>query len=87
MASHAGSPHVPGHKTAVTNGGWGVALGVCALALALWIGAWMIHRATFEDPRDPLSPGSEATAGGGHAAPAEHGGAAGDHEAAAPASH
>lgn len=73
MASHAGSPHVPGHKTAVTNGGWGVALGVCALAVALWIGAWSIHRATFEDPFDPLSPGSEATAGGHGAPAADHG--------------
>ena len=79
MASHAGSPHVAGHKTAVTNGGWGVALLVSALAVALWIGAWLIHRATFNDPRDPLSPGSESTVGGGHGA------AAGDHGAAAPA--
>lgn len=86
MASHAGSPHVPGHKTAVTNGGWGVALLVCGFAVALWIGAWTIHRTTFEDPRDPLSPGSESTAGG-HGAAAEHGGAAGDHGAAAPSSH
>ena len=81
MASHAGSPHVVGHKP-VTHGGWGVALGICALALGLWIGAWSIHRATFEDPYDPLSPGSEAAAGA-----AEHGAAAGDHESAAPASH
>ena len=86
MAMHAGSPHVVGHKP-VTHGGWGVALGICALALALWIGAWMIHRATFEDPFDPLSPGSEAAAGGHGAPAAEHGGAAGDHEAAPASGH
>ncbi len=79
MASHAGSPHVAGHKTAITNGGWGAALATLALALACWIGAWLIHRATFEDPRDPLSPGSEATVGG-------HGAAA-DHAVPAPGSH
>ena len=82
MASHLHSPHVAGHKPAVTNGGWGVALLVSALAVVLWIGAWYIHRETFFEPSDPLSPGSEtpAAAGhgavdGGHAEDAQHGGA------------
>ena len=89
MASHGGG-HVVGYRPAQTNGGWIVAIGVSALAVALWIGAWTIHRNTFNDPRSHLSPGSQQSAiergaAVGHGAPAgDHGGAGGDHSTPAP---
>ena len=70
MASHGGG-HVAGYTPAKTNEGWGTALLVCALAVALWIMAWMIHRNTYQDPMDPLArpgqpPAAAAPAAGGH---------------------
>ena len=68
MATHGGG-HVPGYKPAHTNQGWGIALLVCALAVALWITAWTIHRNTYRHPLDPLAPLSGQSEGGGHGAP------------------
>jgi hypothetical protein len=70
MASHGGG-HVAGYTPAKTNQGWGIALLVCALAVGLWVTAWVIHRNTYQHPLDPLAPpghtpAAEAPAGGGH---------------------
>ena len=51
MASH-GEVHVPGYKP-FRKEGWGVALFICLLTLAVWITAFMIHRATYKHPMDP----------------------------------
>ena len=61
---------MPGYTPAHTNQGWPIALGVVALAVALWIAAWMIHRNTYVDPRDPMAPVSapapSSSGAGGH---------------------
>ena len=72
MATHGGG-HVAGYTPARTNQGWGIALLVCLLAVALWIMAWTIHRNTYRNPMDPLAP-----AGTGHP-PAPGAPAAGGH--------
>ena len=70
MAPHGGG-HVAGYKPAHTNQGWGIALLVIALAVALWIMAWWIHRETYQHPIDPLMPERQqptapTPAGGAH---------------------
>jgi hypothetical protein len=85
MALHGAERHVVGYKPAHTNRGWGVALFICLLTASLWTMAWLVNKYTFEDPTDPLSPGSEQTAAE-HAAPA-HGQTPAQGEAAAPAGH
>lgn len=59
MALHGGEGHVVGYKPAHTNRGWGVALFICLLTASLWTMAWLVNKYTYENPRDPLSPGSE----------------------------
>lgn len=88
MASHGGEGHVVGYTPAKNNQGWGIALLVCLLTASLWTTAWLIHRTTFEDPTDPMSPGSEAPAAmHGEAPAAAHGEAPTAANAAAPAGH
>ena len=38
------------------NQGWPFAIFITALAVACFVGAFMINRATYHDPREPLSP-------------------------------
>ena len=63
MATHGGG-HVAGYTPARTNQGWGIALLVVLLAVALWITAWTIHRNTYRAPTDPLAPMSTGTHSG-----------------------
>ena len=79
MALHGAERHVVGYTPAKTNRGWGVALFICLLTASLWTMAWLVNKYTFEDPTDPMSPGSEQSAVE-HAAPAQG-------EATAPAGH
>ncbi|HEU4628398.1 MAG TPA: hypothetical protein VFS08_01595 [Gemmatimonadaceae bacterium] len=95
MALHGAEGHVVGYTPARTNRGWGVALFICLLTASLWTMAWLVNRNTYENPRDPLSPGSEQSMEerGGHAQGAEPAqGGAPEHGAApapgeAPAGH
>ena len=75
MATHGGG-HVAGYTPARTNQGWGIALLVVLLAVALWVMAWTIHRNTFREPTDPLAPQGGRSA---EVAPAEHAQPAGGH--------
>jgi len=91
MASHGGEGHVVGFKPALTNRGWGVALFICLLTASLWTMAWLVNKYTFEDPTDPLSPGSEQMmeerAASSHEAAPAHAETPAGGEAAAPAGH
>ncbi len=82
MAMHGGEGHVPGY-TPFRKEGWGIAAFICVLAVALFVGAFAIHRATFNDPFDPLSP-SKGRPEAAHAAPGDGAhGPSGDHAPAA----
>lgn len=51
MASHSEGRHVP---ITPTKEGWPYAILTTAVAVALWFGAWGIHKATFREPTDPM---------------------------------
>ena len=51
MASPNQGRHVP---ISPSKEGWPAALPTCAVALALWFGAWSIHKATYRDSTDPM---------------------------------
>ena len=57
------------------NTGWGFAIFIILVALALIFGAWSIHQATYRSPRDYMfRQRGDATPTGGEAAhPAEQG--------------
>ena len=41
-------PHNPNTQ------GWPAAIATTALAVALWCGAWYIHKTTYRHPQDPM---------------------------------
>jgi hypothetical protein len=51
MASHSEGRHVPINPT---KEGWPAAILTTVVAVALWFGAWGIHKATYRDPTDPM---------------------------------
>jgi hypothetical protein len=51
MASPTEGRHVP---ITPTKEGWPYAILTTALAVALWFGAWSIHKATWREPTDPM---------------------------------
>jgi len=51
MASPTEGRHVP---ITPTREGWPYAIATTLLAVALWFGAWSIHKATYRDPTDPM---------------------------------
>jgi len=51
MASPTEGRHVPINPT---REGWPYAIATTLLAVALWFGAWSIHKATYRDPTDPM---------------------------------
>jgi hypothetical protein len=51
MASPTEGRHVPINPT---KEGWPAAILTCAVAVALWFGAWSIHKATYREPTDPM---------------------------------
>ena len=51
MASPTEGRHVPIYPT---REGWPVAIATTLLAVALWFGAWSIHKATYRNPTDPM---------------------------------
>jgi hypothetical protein len=51
MASQTEGRHVPIDPT---KEGWPVAILTTIVAIALWFGAWSIHKATFREPTDPM---------------------------------
>jgi hypothetical protein len=74
MASPTEGRHVPIYPT---REGWPAAIGITALAVALWFGAWSIHKATYRNPTDPMfhakgSVPQTSTVKPATAAPAEH---------------
>lgn len=52
--------HTDRYVPADTNGGWGIAAGVIALAIACIITATVIHNRTYKPPTDPSWHGVEA---------------------------
>ena len=44
------------------NQGWGFAIFITLLAVAMYVGAGLIKKATYHDPRDPLGSPPSATA-------------------------
>lgn len=52
--------HTDRYVPADTNGGWGIAAGVIALAIAFIIAATVIHKRTYKHPTDPSWHGIEA---------------------------
>lgn len=74
MASPTEGRHVP---ITPTREGWPAAIATALLAMALWFGAWNIHKATYRNPTDPMfqAKGSlphTSTVKPATAAPAEH---------------
>lgn len=78
MASHSEGRHVP---ITPTKEGWPAAIATTLLAVALWFGAWSIHKATYRDPTDPMfeakgsipqTSSSKPAAAASHEAPATH---------------
>ncbi len=74
MASPNEGRHVPINPT---REGWPVAIATTLVAMALWFGAWSIHKATYRNPTDPMfhAKGSlpqTSTVKPATAAPAEH---------------
>ncbi|HEX5580310.1 MAG TPA: hypothetical protein VFX39_01965 [Gemmatimonadaceae bacterium] len=55
MAMHGPSRHTPGY-TPFKKTGWGAAAFISALAIGCFLTAFAIHKATYNDPIDPLSP-------------------------------
>ncbi len=51
MASPTEGRHVPINPT---KEGWPAAILTTIVAIALWFGAWGIHKATFREPTDPM---------------------------------
>ena len=51
MASHTEGRHVPINPT---KEGWPYAILTTVVAVALWFGAWSIHKATWREPTDPM---------------------------------
>lgn len=51
MASPTEGRHVPINPT---KEGWPAAIATTILAIALWFGAYSIHKATYRDPTDPM---------------------------------
>lgn len=51
MASQTEGRHVP---ITPTREGWPAAIATTLLAVALWFGAWSIHKATYRNPTDPM---------------------------------
>ncbi len=47
--------HVDRYVPAVTNGGWGFAAGIIALAILLIVAATVIHKKTYKHPTDPTA--------------------------------
>ena len=84
MAMHGPSRHTPGY-TPFRKSGWGAAAFISALAVACFIGAFLVHNATYNDPIDPLSPskGREAAHHGPADAHADDSHAADSHGASA----
>lgn len=74
MAMHGPSRHTPGY-TPFKKSGWGAAAFISALAVGCFIAAFAIHRATYNDPIDPLSPskGRPVAEHGTDASHGEHG--------------
>ena len=52
--------HTDRYVPADTNGGWGIAAGVIALAVALIVAVTIIHKRTYKPPTDPSWHGIEA---------------------------
>lgn len=40
------------------NRGWGFAAFICILTAAMYFGAYVVHKATYRDPRDPTTLGA-----------------------------
>lgn len=53
--------HTDRYVPADTNGGWGFAAFVIALAIACIVAATVIHKATYKPPTDPSWHGIEAS--------------------------
>lgn len=51
MSSQSEGRHVPIEPT---KEGWPYAILVTLLAVALYFGAWNVHKATYRDPTDPM---------------------------------
>lgn len=51
MAGHSEGRHVPIDPT---KEGWPAAIITTVVAIAMWFGAWGIHKATYRHPTDPM---------------------------------
>ncbi len=51
MASPTEGRHV---SITPTREGWPAAMLTTVVAVALWFGAWSIHKATYREPTDPM---------------------------------